>query len=293
MNDYQKICIGIGLFSFLLLSGCGVIRQANPFPFEADTYEKLSDEDKKMADTLLKYAMENEGLYTLIGGLKPMSTVYDLSFSLAQTDSAVRGSAEVSDVLSKDYQRLLGYQRVVNALQFGDVQFILYPFRIHQKGRRNASINVYRKSLVDSMLSVNASFYGQFAITPGTPVPLVIGLTEYEKSDDRFRSYGHLFGYPLHAVNFFVKAAIHQEDTREFVQRDFFQIPVFSRETGRFVYAIPKDSLPKTADLVIRERSVHALKRYKLLREKYTDHEGKVAYYQLFIRLLEQNDGIR
>jgi len=289
INRYQKFNLGLGLLILIFLSACSSTKQLK-LNDKRSAYSQLSVNDKQLADTLLKYAMENEGLFTLSGRIKPMSSVYDLRFLLAQKDSTLKGKATVADVNSKDYQRVMQYQRVVNALQFGDVCFVFHPFKITYDGYRNASINVYRQSLVDSLVKANASFYGQFGFVPGTPAPMLIAVTEYEKNYDRFRSYGNLFGYPAHAVDFFVQAAIHNDEKKEFVKRDFFNMPVFSRENGRFVYAIPKDSKPGTLDLAIKERAATVLVNYKLLREKFTDQQGKVAYYPLFVRLLQLAD---
>jgi hypothetical protein len=250
-------------------------------------YHQLSASDRQLADTLLKKALENEGLFTIISGLKPMSTVADLSLQLAQKDTTAKGKAQVADINSNDYMKLLQYQRIVNALQFEDIGFVLYPFKMHQKGNRNATISIYRQSLIDSMVNVNASFYGQFAISKGVPAPLLVGITEYETSYDRFRSYGNLFGYPSHAVNFFVEAAISNDQTKTFVKRDFFNMPVYSRETGRFVYALPKDSKPSAQDLQIKERAAYALNQFKKIRERFTRKDGTVDYYQLFLKVAQ------
>jgi ribosomal protein L17 len=271
------------LLSVGLLSACSVTQN---FTKSSSSYQKLNNDDKALADTLLKKALENEGLYTISARLKPMSTVADLTFTLAQKDSLAKGKAQVAEVGSIDYKKLQQYQKVVNALQFGDIGFVLYPFKIQRNGIRNATISIYRQSLVDSMVNANASFYGQFAVTAGVPAPLLIGITEYENSYDRFRSYGNLFGYPLHAVNFFVEAAITNDETKSFVKRDFYNMPVFSRETGRFVYALPKDSKPNQIDEQIKARAAFALAMFKQLRLQYTRKNGTVDYYGLFLKTM-------
>lgn len=277
----MKKFLGIAIAAMIFLSSCSVSRQ---YSSTKTGYAGLSAADRILADTLLKKALENEGLFTLTSGLKPMSTVADLSLKLAQQDSLAKGKLLVADVNSADFAKLAQYQRVVSALQFGDVGFVLYPFKIHRKGIRNATISVYRQSLVDSMVNANASFYGQLALSKGVPATLLVGITEYENSYDRFRSYGNLFGYPTHAVNFFVEAAITNDETKTFVKRDFFNMPVYSRETGRFVYALPKDSKPNAADLAVKDRAAFALENFKKVRQKYVRKDGSVDYYQLFLK---------
>lgn len=267
----------------IFLSACSVSKQQ--VKKYRSAYNSLSATDQQLADTLLKKSLENEGLFTLLGRLKPMSSVADLSLAIAQKDSLAKGNATVTDVNGEDYKKLQQYQRVVNALQFDDVRFILLPFKIQRKGIKSISINVYRQSLVDSMVNANRSFYGQFAHVSGTPAPLLINTTEYERSYDRFRSYGNLFGYPPHAVDFFVKASITSDEKKEFVKRDFFNIPVYSKQTGRFVYALPKDSKPVVADEAIKQRAAFALEKYKAIRAKHIRTDGTVAYYDLFLNV--------
>jgi hypothetical protein len=270
----------------VLTSGCA--SQRLPVSQAEDSsYQSLSFEDKQLADTLIKRVLDNEGLYTVVSGLKPMSSASDLMLKIAQPDSLLRGAAKVTDVQSQDYQKLERYQKVVNALQLGDLKFIMLPFKMHNKGERIVQINIYRQSLVDSLLGANKSFYGQFGYAPQANGQLIINTTEYEHKYDRFRSYGYLFGYPDHAVEFFVKASISCDKTREFVKRDFYQIPVFSGETGHFVYALPKESKPTKLDELTKARAEYALAKYKKLRVKYLRQDGTLRAYDLLLALLK------
>jgi hypothetical protein len=270
---------------FLFFNACKVSHLATSG--RAGDYHSLDANDRALADTLIKHAMEKEGLYTILGKLKPMSTVADLTLDIAQPDSLAKGFNQVTDLSGQDYKKLLQYQRVVAALQSRDLKFIIYPFKINRFGKRNISINIYRQSLVDSMVRANASFYGQFAFSPGTPAEQLVSVTEYEAVYDRFRSYGNLFGYPAHAVDFFVNAAISADLNKKFVKRDFYNIPVYSGESGRFVYALPKDSRPNQQDSLLRKRADYTLKRFKSLRGKFIRADGHPAYYKLFLKLSE------
>ncbi|MEJ7558422.1 MAG: hypothetical protein WKF66_08960 [Pedobacter sp.] len=249
-------------------------------------YQSLSVPDKQLADTLIKRVLDNEGLYTVISSLKPMSSASDLVLKIAQPDTAVAGVAKVTDVESPDYLKLERYQKVINALQFGDLKFIMLPFKMQSKGERILQINIYRQSLVDSLLTANAAFYGQFGYVPGASGQFVINTTEYEHKYDRFRSYGYLFGYPDHAVEFFVAASISNDKTGEFVKRDFYQIPVFSGTTGHFVYALSKGEKPTKVDELTKARAEYALLKYQNLRKKYLREDGTLRAYDLMLALL-------
>lgn len=275
------------LFSILIFTvGCSSQRYHSNL-----SYHSLSAADKQLADTLIKKILDNEGLYTVISGLKPMSSAADLTLKIAQTDSTIKGAAKVTDLQTDDYQKLKRYQKVVNTLHFGDLKFIMLPFKIQRKGERIMQINVYRQSLIDSLLKVNASFYGQFGYVPGSNSQLVINTTEFEHTYDRFRSYGYLFGYPEHAVDFFVNASVSNDKTGVFVKRDFYQIPVFSSKQGHFVYALPKGSTPNHTDTLTKARAEYALLRYQNIRKKYIRKDGTLRAYDLMIALLKSNSG--
>jgi hypothetical protein len=281
MNSKFQYCIII----VLLITSCSAPR------FTVNkAYKKLSAEEKSIADTLIMKALDNEGLYTVIGQLKSMSTVRDLRLSIAQKDSSIKGAASVTDINSSDLLKLKKYQRVVNALDFGDLKFIMSPFKISQNGQRYIQINLYRRSLIDSLISVNQSFYGQFGFVSGTQAEILINTTEYESKYDRFRSYGYLFGYPEHAVNFFVDASISNDQTGVFVKRNFFQIPVHSNIKGHFVYALPLDSKPGPIDSAIYKRAEHSLNIYRSLRKEYMKPDSSFKAFALLNKLLKTNE---
>lgn len=277
----MKLKVIILALTLLSATSCGTRRFVVP-----GAYEALSAEDRQLADTLILKTLDNEGLYTVMSRLKPMSSVTDLYLSVAQADTSLKGGRNVVDPASKDLLKLQQYQRVVNALQFGDLRFVLAPFKMNQKEKRVMYVNVFRASLVDSLVKANQPFYGQFGFVPGTRPEILINTTEYEHKYDRFRSYGYLFGYPEHAVSFFVDAAISDDRAGKFVTRGFFQIPVYSRKNGHFVYAIPKDYTPAAVDSTIYKRAESSLEVYKALRAKYMRTDSTVRAYDLLRQLL-------
>lgn len=257
--------------------------------FDNSSYANLSQQDKQLADTLIKKVLDNEGIYTVISGLKPMSSVTELYLDIAAVDTLLRGNAKITDTASEDLKKLKRYQRIVNTLNFGDLRFMISPYRAHQKKQRTMQISVHRKSLVDSLLLADQSFFGQFGFVPGTSPEILINTTEYEHKHNRFRAYGHLFGYPEHAVSFFTEASISESRTGEFVKRDFLQLPVFSSQTGRFVYAVPKGYKAAIVDHNIANRAKYALASYQAERSRYARKDGSVRYYELLLSLLKIN----
>jgi hypothetical protein len=83
---------------------------------------------------------------------------------------------------------------------------------------------------------------------------------------DRHRGYGLLFGYPVHAVDFFVAVADEPREGGKPAPRRFVQIPTFASPTGRFVYAVPPDAPDRPEDLALRARTEPVLARWRELR---------------------------
>ncbi|WP_378988533.1 hypothetical protein [Pedobacter lithocola] len=247
----------------------------------------MSQTDKQLADTLIKKVLDNEGLFTVVSGLKPMSSVTELYLKITTADTLRRGDRRITDTTSEDLKKLKRYQQIVNSLNFGDLKFMISPYRITQKDSRPIQITVNRRSLVDSLLKAEQSFFGQFGFVPGTSPEILVNTTEYEHKYNRFRAYGYLFGYPEHAVDFFTVASISNDKTGVFVKRDFFQIPVFSAIRGHFVYAVPQGYKPDEVDSTILNRAKFYLLQYEKVRKKFQRADGSVEYYKLLKKLIK------
>ena len=100
------------------------------------------------------------------------------------------------------------------------------------------------------MIEKRGQFLAGFGITKLSDPLEVISAVEYAPQLDRLRHYGHLFGYPDHAVDFFVTAARSQEETGQFVKREFIRMPTYraSDERSPFVYAVPVGHTEQEAD---------------------------------------------
>jgi hypothetical protein len=289
IKSYQTLLLL--MTTTMLAVSCSTTRNTsfNNTTFKSGSYQNLSTEDRKLTDTLIKKVLDNEGLYTVMGGLKPMSSVTELYLDIAAADTLLRGNAKITDTASEDLKKLKRYQHIVNILKFGDLRFMISPYKANQKKQRAIQISVHRKSLVDSLLRANQSFFGQFGFVPGTSPEILVNTTEYEHKFNRFRAYGYLFGYPEHAVTFFTEASISSEKTGEFVKRDFLQIPVFSASRGRFVYAVPKEYKPNDVDTNMLNRAEFALAKYQRERLRFTRKDGSVRYYDLLKKLVKND----
>lgn len=241
--------------------------------------------DQVLADSLLTLGFENEALYTLMGDLKPLSSICDISLPLARTDSAGVHDAIRPDQKREYLDKLTRFQRVLDALETPDVGFIINPFRQDHEGKRIMQISVYRRSRMQRLIADNQAFFGQWGFVPTSEPEIVIHTIEYENAADRWRGYGYLFGYPRHAVDFFVEAGQSQTKTKQFVKRDFFQIPVASGKAGHFTYALPKGSKPTDVDSTLYRQAEQILANYRQIRPKYVGSDSKLRALELWLKL--------
>lgn len=226
-----------------------------------------------LADSMLAYALDHEGLYSLLDTIKPISSVKFFSYSIAKYSihSAVDHNI-ATNMVALDSISI--YQRICNQFSNDKVKLVMIPFEQPYDGRRNMEIYAVNIQKFKSKIREYASFFGQFGITPDSDPAQVITIIEYENKYDRWRGYGYLFGYPSYAVDFFVTAGQQQDSSDQFVERDFFQIPVHAGEQGYFTYAIPKNFRPGVVDSTLYNNAMIVLRRYKSLRGRYANKKG-------------------
>ena len=178
--------------------------------------------------------------------------------------------------------KLTRWQRVLDALETPDVGFIINPFRQDYDGKRIMQVSVYRRSRVARMLADHQAFFGQWGFVPTSEPELIINTIEFENQADRWRGYGYLFGYPRHAVDFFVEAGISQTKTKQVVKRDFFQIPVGSGKVGHFTYALPKGTKPNETDSTLYRQANETLTQYRQVRSRYVRPDSSLRALALW-----------
>ena len=278
------------------------VSRAECFPFE-----KLSPDKLKIAEELLLKPMDEAALYTLVGGIKPMSSgirSYSVRTSLPRisVEDARKIIAEFGDKkpeeLKPDERGRLSEARLAverhdalsdiadvrEALQqwrcgddfFADIQHYTAVY----EGKRFLDIVVFSRPALRRMIEERENFFSRWGITPGSHPLEVLYAVENEKTSARNGGYGYLFGYPDHAVRFFVEASNEENLTGQFVVRDFISIPTFARDTNFFVYAVPKGYTADAVDTSLRDRSVKVLNEYRKRRENYVG-DGKRGILEL------------
>ncbi len=265
--------------SAAMLFGCKTIDAPTRQVAQCYDTSTLTPEDNRLADSLLAVGLDNEALYTLFAPLKPISTIAQFSMTVPPSDST--GKRNVVSPDAPDLARVRQFQRIANALHSERVMLLLIPFRRVEKGKRFFQLVAVDKPLLAQYIARDQAFWGQWGFVSESNLATVLTVTEFEEKLERYRGYGYLFGYPEHAITFFVEAARSQDSTGVFVKRDFFQIPVYSGKEGHFVYAVPKGYTPTESDSVIYRTAVDALERYKRIRTKYLNADGRLRAIDL------------
>jgi hypothetical protein len=219
--------------------------------------ETLPKELRPEAEAILWKLLDSEALYTVVGGIKPMSGGFvSLYF----------------DVDKPDQKRLEDLARILATLRDGDeVQCALMPFAIAREGKRYAEAVVFRKSALERMLTTYSEFflpYGFSVSAARQPLAIAIAV-ERETTSARNRGLGYLYGYPRTAVDFFVAGQEEYARTKTITPRDFRQIPTYGKETGAFVYAVAKGVPETDEDRILRARAAGILAEYRRLRPRY------------------------
>lgn len=294
----------LSLFSILGLTSVnaqGVSR------YECFPFEQLPTDQRKAAEELLLKALDEEALYTMVGGIKPMSSGFRAiqlqtalpRISVAEAEAAVRdlGAKPAADLTAKEKSRLAQSKQtferkealekadqtrvILDHWRCGDELFAdLQHFAKQFDGKRFLDALVINRVSLRKTLVEKADFFSRWGITSNSHPLEVVYAVETEATSARFAGYGYLFGYPDHAVRFFVQAADEEVFTGKFVTRDFISIPTVERETNNFVYVVPKGHVENDADKALKAKAARIFAAYKKRRAVYIG-EGKKGVVEL------------
>jgi hypothetical protein len=211
------------------------------------------------ADALARRLLDGEALYTVTGGLKPVSD----GFWQTRFPASQATSPEVDEA-----------KRLLATLPLGpDLETGVYVFAAAHEGKTSASAFVAHKPSLRALVNRRADVFGPLGITVDTPPQQVMEKIDRGPRSARWRAYGLVFGYPEYAIEFFVEAGERQAETKKFVERDFVQLPTFASEEGRFVYAVPKGHTERGEDRQLRATTADTFTRYRAWRAVYLDDQ--------------------
>lgn len=233
------------------------------FPFET-----LAPALKARAETLLLRALDGEALYSIAADIKSMSS------------GVASARVRVDD---PDLTEVEDLRQILRAWRCGgEVSAHVHHFAATYNDARPVEVMVVNHPSLRRLLDRQVAFFGRYALSSSAEPLEVMLAVEYERTSARFRGYGLLFGYPDHAIDFFVEAADAQAETGSFVERDFISLPTV-RGPNHFVYAVPKGHVDHDADRSLRERVEPVFEDYHARRARHI-HEGSAEGVLALVR---------
>ncbi|MCU0633243.1 MAG: hypothetical protein MUE41_00105 [Gemmatimonadaceae bacterium] len=261
---------------------------AQPIP-SCFPVERLSAEDRRWADRLLLRAVDGEALYTVAGGLKPVSSDGG-TLRLRVYPSVDRAALD-------SLERL---QRIAAALTCGDVaaSVQLFAATFAERGgdsTRIADLVFVHRARTAALVARHQPFFATLGVTPAMRAEDVVHAVEHAARAPRWRGYGLLFGYPDAAVDFFVRAGIEGDSTKRLVPREFRRIDTWRRypaasgaepTLAAFVYAVPAGAAPDSGDRALAAAAEPVYADYRTRRAALgADTSGIVALLRAWGRV--------
>lgn len=219
--------------------------------------------DPPTAALLARQMLDSEALYTLTGGLKPVSEgFWRTRFS----------EEECQSPLVLDTRRTLKTLPLDPAFEVGVMVFARAdgPWRY-------ASAFVAHRPSMQALIRRRSDIFAPLGITEESPAWEVLERVDQASNSQRWRGSGLLFGYPDYAVEFFVQAGEEMERTQEFVEREFVNLPTFASERGRFVYAVPLGHVLRQEDHDLRHQVDIIFNHYLACRRAFISEEEEAT----------------
>lgn len=270
------------LLGFLLLASWNTVSAQSVRCRECFPLEKLPPDLRVKSEALLLKALDSEALYTIVGGLKPMSSGF-ASFQFAVAKPDLKSIEET--------RQMLAVWRCGEAL-FADVHHFAktFPDPKTKEELRFAEAVVFHRPALAATIARHPAYFAPFGLTPHAHPLETLMAIEYSTPGPRWRGQGYLFGFPEYAVDFFVNAGETQEQTKQFVKREFYSIPTFLATERRFVWAVPVGHQERDEDRALKHKAETILSEYKRRRTRYIG-AGKPGVVKMLRDWLTEKSG--
>lgn len=224
---------------------------------------------------LLATALDREALYTLVGGLKPLSTGF------WHGEIAIAGA---------DLAELEAVRRALAPLRDGTYYADVQVFSTAHDGKRALEAYVVHLDSLAAMIEREKGFWSPLGISPSTHPSEIVAVVDRLPRPERWRAYGFLFGYPRYAIDFFVEATGREGDFEmgPGKDRDFFHVPTVSAAEGRFTWAVPRGHAECAEDRAIRHAAARILESFQRVAPEVTSTEDPMP----LLRKLNQSNQV-
>jgi hypothetical protein len=246
------------LLTLLLLSvphlGAAAAARAECFPIE-----RLRPNLRDKAAELLLEALDSPALYTLVGGLKPLSWGY----------ASPGGRATYFVARYPDLNSVQDFQQILTTWRCGDeltADITVWPRQPLSDGTLTAAPFVANLPAVRNVIRQRPELYGRHGITEFTDPGLALATIDrtfwLTSKPSGHRMFGYLLGYPGRAVEWYADAGGQQAGST------LVSIPSYERRQS-FQFTVPKGYLETGEDKQLRTRAAQILAEYTKRRAQY------------------------
>lgn len=282
---------------FLCCLATGGVAVASEVPLlECFPIERVEPALRARAEALLLETMDSPALYTVIGGLKPMTSSFLSSLSGGQTIGALIYAKSELQAGGAVLAKIDELRRTMVVMRCGDdiQSAVLTDIDMSTAAGDRGAIEpfVFHMAAVRNVIAGFPSYFARLAITPQTsPETMLFTMHRIDASGpsnlearrewvratgfetiDQIRASGALYGYARPAVEAFAEsvARIVRGETPPgpgpVDPKTMMRIPSFTGETNWYRKASIDDS---PEDAALRVKAGRILAEYRTRREKY------------------------
>jgi TPR repeat protein len=221
--------------------------------------------DVAAANRMFARLLDSVGLYTIIGGLKPMSDIMAWDNRLTYN-------------LEEDRKRRADYDAALGAVESDTIKARV----LWGTGNRGKSggLFVFRTDLVRATILAHPQVFQPEDIAPNFPVEALMRRLETRAFSNLSRVQGLLYGFPPYAVDFFCNPHRSGQPIGIGQDRKGITIPCYAARSD-FVYVIPIDNEPAPEDREIQSTAASILAEYRQRRPRYEQTNGELAALNL------------
>lgn len=263
-NSFVRVLVTISLFLIWVeqASAAGVPRQ-DCFPVE-----RVPQELRQRFEEQLLAALDSLYLYTIVGGLKPMTDGELLDWPLTRFFHPPDTSAV------RELQALLPAWRCGGEIE-ADV-FVSWMEEHPTKGR-GAALRLVNRPAYERAIERNAAAFALYGFTPATN-PWVLheaGLGLWYSGDAKKRAHadrmrGYLYGFPDHAVELYYEDGLKQTDPTENRRNtSAVRVPTVDEKGWGYKWWVAKGQENHEQTRALLARAGAILAEYKRRRDRY------------------------
>jgi hypothetical protein len=253
------------------------VARSECFPSEA-----LPADLRAKSEELLLTQLDREGLYTFVGGLKPITSPEIFNNAAQKTIS--KDPAAVAAVLAAAEER----RQLVAAWRCGDgIVADVLALTNERSGERFFETFIIHRQAVRASVAAHREYFGRLGIMPTSdPLEVVVAVGNGGVLSGNIRGLGYLFGYPDYAVDFFAEGTMRaaREGQKSGAAPPgpppaataIVEVPTFAQMPLRggvsrhyFAYGAEPGHVENDQDRAIRSRAAAILDEYRKRREKY------------------------